>query len=172
MLDADEPLDATLRDAILRCEPAATTDGFVMRRTTFFSGRPIVGCGWGDEAPLRLFRTDRAHLVARPAAGGQADVHEEWRVDGDVELLDGALLHDSYPTVRAYWAKFDRYTSLEARSLRPSGMRAVVTLLLALVRLPWLFFVRRGYVDGWRGAVIATGSAFYPVVVLWKAARR
>jgi glycosyltransferase involved in cell wall biosynthesis len=172
MLDADESLDGELRAAIVETEPGADTAGYVMRRTTFFSGRPIVGCGWGDEAPLRLFRTDSARVVPRPAGGGEADVHEEWRVDGGIARLSGTLLHDSYPSVAAYWAKFDRYTSIEARGYKPGGVRPVLTLLTAVVRLPWLFFVKRGYLDGWRGAVIATGSAFYPVAVLWKAARR
>jgi hypothetical protein len=172
MLDADETLDAELRGAIAAVVPEAGTAGYVMRRTTFFTGRPIVGCGWGDEAPLRLFRTAEARLVPHPAGGGQADVHEEWQVDGAVERLAGVLLHDSYPTVAAYWAKFDRYTSIEASGLKPVGIRSVATLLKAVVRLPWLFFVKRGYLDGWRGAIIAAGSAFYPVAVLWKAARR
>jgi glycosyltransferase involved in cell wall biosynthesis len=172
MLDADETLDAELRRAISEAAPEPPLGGYVMRRTTFFCGRPIVGCGWGDEAPLRLFRTAGARLVAHPAGGGQADVHEEWLVEGSVGRLAGTLLHDSYPTVKAYWAKFDRYTSIEAMGLRPSGVRPLLTPLTALARLPWLFFVKRGYRDGWRGAIIAAGSAFYPVAVLWKAARR
>ena len=172
MLDADETLDADLRRSIALAAPDPQTAGYVMRRTTFFCGRPIVGCGWGDEAPLRLFRTANARLVPRPAGGGQADVHEEWQVDGAPGRLEGTLLHDSYPTVAAYWAKFDRYTSIEAKGLEPSGLRSLLTPLIALVRLPWLFFVKRGYLDGWRGAISATGSAVYPVAVLLKAARR
>ncbi len=172
MLDADEMLDAELRAALLAAEPEDALAGYLVRRTTFFCGRPIVGCGWGDEAPLRLFRTARARLVPHPAGGGEADVHEEWLVDGAIVRLEGSLLHDSYPTVGAYWAKFDRYTSIEARGLKPVGARGLLTVLTAIVRLPWLFFVKRGYLDGWRGAIIAAGSAFYPVAVLWKAARR
>ena len=172
MLDADEMLDAELRAALLAADPEDALAGYLVRRTTFFCGRPIVGCGWGDEAPLRLFRTARARLVPHPAGGGEADVHEEWLVDGAIVRLEGSLLHDSYPTVGAYWAKFDRYTSIEARGLKPVGARGLLTVLTAIVRLPWLFFVKRGYLDGWRGAIIAAGSAFYPVAVLWKAARR
>jgi len=172
MLDADESLDERLRDALLALDPPPTTDAYVMRRTTFFCGRPITGCGWGDETPLRLFRTTRAYLVPRPAAGGQADVHEEWLVYGNVGRLGGELLHDSYPNLAAYWAKFDRYTSLEAFGLKPTRFGAIRTVTTAFARLPWLFFVRRGYRDGWRGAVIAFASALYPVVVLSKAVRR
>jgi len=171
MIDADELLDESLRDALLAVDPPADVDGEVMRRPTVFCGRPITGCGWGDEAPLRLFRTTRAYLMPRPAAGGHADVHEEWRVYGDVGRLRGTLLHDSYPTLAAYWAKFDRYTSLEAMGLKPTRFGAMRTVVTAFARLPWLFFVRRGYHDGWRGAVIAFASALYPVVSLSKAMR-
>ncbi len=171
MIDADETLDAAMRDALLALEPPPTTDGYLMRRVTYFCGRPITGCGWGDESPLRLFRTNRAYLMPRPAAGGQADVHEEWRVYGDVQRLGGTLLHDSYPTLAAYWDKFDRYTTLEALGLKPSRSDAMRTMITAFARLPWLFFVRRGYRDGWRGAVIAFASALYPVVSISKAMR-
>ena len=169
MLDADEALDDALRDAVLEANPPPNVDGYAVRRVTFFCGRPITGCGWGDEAPLRLFRTERALVMAQPAAGGQAEVHEAWRVDGDVRRLGGTLLHYSYPTRAAYWAKFDRYTSLEAAGLKPTLFGAVRTIVTAGVRFPWFFFARGGYRDGWRGAFIAYASALYPVVSLWKA---
>jgi glycosyltransferase involved in cell wall biosynthesis len=171
MLDADEMLDEKLRDAVIALEPPSATDGYLTPRTTFFCGRPITGCGWGEEAPLRLFRTARAFLMPRPAAGGYADVHEEWRVYGSVGRLRGTVLHDSYPTLAAYWAKFDRYTSIEALGLKPTQFDAMRTVVTAFARLPWLFFVRRGYRDGWRGAIIAFASAIYPVVSLSKAMR-
>ncbi|MBC5809764.1 MAG: glycosyltransferase family 2 protein [Candidatus Eremiobacteraeota bacterium] len=172
MLDADEMIDQQLRDALLGLEPPSDVDGYIVRRTTFFVGRPIEGCGWGDESPLRLFRSGVAQLVPHPAGGGAADVHEEWRVPGGVELLHGRLLHDSYPTLAAYWQKFHRYTSIEARGLRPTAAAALRTIGVALARVFWLYFGRRGYRDGWRGAVIAFASAFYPVVVLFKAVGR
>ena len=90
MLDADERLDGAARASIESAHPAAGIDGYRLHRTTYFCGRPIAGAGWGDERLLRLFRTGRAHLVARPAAGGRADVHERWEVPGDVGDLSGA----------------------------------------------------------------------------------
>ncbi|MGH7728194.1 MAG: glycosyltransferase, partial [Vulcanimicrobiaceae bacterium] len=50
MLDADERLDSALAAAILAADGASA--GYRMRRTTFFCGRAIVGCGWGEERPL------------------------------------------------------------------------------------------------------------------------
>jgi len=172
MLDADESLDVPLRDALLRAAPGEGVDGYRVLRSTSFCGRPIAGAGWGGEALLRVFRTDRARLVARPAAGGSGDVHETWEVPGEVETLAGVLVHDSYPTLASYCEKYARYTLLEAQGLPRSRRALVRALLAALARGPWLFFARGGWRDGWRGAFISLASALYPAVARWKALRK
>lgn len=175
MLDADERLDAEARDAILEVEPDPALDGYVLRRTTWFCGRPIRGMGWGDERLLRLFRTGGVQLVASPVAGGDAQVHERWelaRGAGRAGTLPGVLEHDSYPTLASYARKFARYTSLEARGLPPSARRLIGVTPRSLFRAGWLLLGRGGWRDGWRGAFVAVASAFYPVVVAWKALRR
>ncbi len=172
MLDADEAPDAALRAALVAAAPADSTHGYLVRRRTLFCGRVITGSGWGDEVLLRLFRTSEAELIANPAAGGEAEVHEFWRVPGTVERLAGSLLHDSYPTLKAYRRKFGRYTSLEAQGMRATPLGLLQTLAVAVVRVPWLFVRRGGWRDGWRGGFIAFASAFYPVVVHLKALRR
>jgi hypothetical protein len=171
MLDADERLDQPLRDAISAAE-AHGFDGYRMRRTTYFCGRPVRGAGWGDERLLRLFRTGAAHLVAMPAAGGSAELHERWIVAGAVGDLAGTLHHDSYPTLASYRAKFARYTSLEAQGLRATPLDGARAVVRAAARVPWLFVVRGGWRDGWRGAYVSAASAFYPAVVTLKALRR
>ncbi|HEY0798088.1 MAG TPA: glycosyltransferase family 2 protein, partial [Candidatus Baltobacteraceae bacterium] len=108
MLDADEALDARLCEGLVRLKPQ--DDGYLVQRETFLCGRPIRGAGWGGEMLLRLFCTERASLTTRPAAGGDADLHERWQVAGDVGRLEGSLLHDSYPTLRSYGEKLARYT--------------------------------------------------------------
>ena len=172
MLDADEALDTTLVAALQTLRQRATTDGYAVSRTTYFCGRAIRGGAWGGERPLRLFRTQRARLIAHPAAGGNADLHEAWHVPGRIERLGGTLQHYSYPTLAAYDAKFARYTALEASGVRPSALAVAAAAVQALARAPWLFVIRGGWRDGWRGAYIAAASALYPVAVRWKALRR
>lgn len=169
MLDADEALDPILRDAILAAAPPPGVAGYAVRRTTYFCGRPISGCGWGDERILRLVRTERARIVAQPAAGGAAELHERLAVRGVVDELAGRLVHASYPTLASYRSKFARYTAIEAAGLAPSASAFAAATARALVRAPWLFVVRGGWRDGWRGAYIAGASALYPAVVRWKA---
>jgi glycosyltransferase involved in cell wall biosynthesis len=172
MLDADEALDERLRAAVLAAQPDAAMQGYMTARTTYLCGRAIRGAGWSGETLLRLFRSDRARLEALPAAGGAAELHERWQVDGNVGILDGTLLHDSYPTLASYWEKFDRYTSIEARALRANTFDLVRVLMIAPARFAWLFFVRGGLRSGLRGGFVAFGSALYPCVVMVKALRR
>jgi hypothetical protein len=169
MLDADEALDVSLQAALLAADPPESVAGYTVRRTTYLCGRPIVGAGWGNEALLRLVRTQRASVAAAPAAGGSAELHERLRADGEVNALRGTLLHDSYPTLASYWRKLQRYTAIEARGLRPSLLGLARAAALAPLRALWLYGLRGGWRDGWRGIVVCTGSALYPALANAKA---
>jgi hypothetical protein len=121
---------------------------------------------------IRLFRPGYASLVAHPAAGGTAPLHERWESDGDVATLAGTLLHFSYPDRAAYRAKYERYTDTEALGLRPSFARVLVAWAAGLcVRFPWLLLRKGALLDGPRGIYIAYKSAMYPAVVARKALR-
>jgi hypothetical protein len=71
--------------------------------------------------------------------------------------------HLTYRTVHDYVDRMNRYTDLAADDLfragrRPSVVRAVVSPAAAFVRA---YFVKRGFLDGRRGWIVASGSAFY-----------
>jgi hypothetical protein len=120
---------------------------------------------------VRLFRTARASLVARPAAGGESDLHERWVVSGDTARLAGSLAHFSYPDLATYREKFARYTTIEARGARVSLVSLARTIAIAFLRVPWYLVAKSGWRDGWRGAFVAIASACYPVAVAWKVLR-
>ena len=167
MIDADEALDDVLREAILAC--SEDPDGYVVRRTTYFCGRPMRL--WSNEPLLRLFRAGSATLEARPAAGGSAAVHERWTSEGSAGALAGTLLHFSYPDYASYRVKYDWYTDTEAAGLRGSVGGAVRAWLFGLGRFGWLLFGKGSVLDGPRGVYVAYKSAMYPAVVAWKALR-
>lgn len=164
MIDADEALDDVLREAIVSAGDEA--DGYVLRRTTYFCGRPLRQ--WRDEPLLRLFKTGSAGLTAAPTTG-DAPLHETWRSDGAVAELPGTLLHYSYPDVATYRVKYARYTTLEAQRVARSPIKLIVALLSGVVRAAWTLFARGALLDGPRGWYVAWHSAFYPAVVYGKA---
>ena len=167
MIDADEALDDVLREAIVAC--SEEPDGYVVRRTTYFCGRPMRL--WSNEPLLRLFRAGSATLEARPAAGGSAAVHERWTSGESVDAVAGTLLHFSYPDYASYRVKYDWYTSTEAAGLRGSVAGAVRAWLFGFARFGWLLFAKGSVLDGPRGIYVAYKSAMYPAVVAWKALR-
>ena len=165
MLDADEALDDVLCSSIL--EASAEPDAYRVRRTTYFCGKPMRI--WRDEPLIRLFRTGQATLEAYPAASHDALVHERWNCAGSIGDLRGTLLHYSYPDVATYRAKYERYTSLEARASHSTPLRVLGAWLGGLLRLPWLLFARGAVLDGPRGWYVAYHSAMYPAVAARKA---
>lgn len=167
MLDADEQLDPTLRNAIIEADGEVA--GYRLRRVTMLCGRPVHAAGWSNERLLRLFRTDRARVAANELG---ADLHERWLVDGPIADLPGAIVHDSYPTLASYREKFDRYTSVEAAALAPSTRAYARSLLTMPLRFAWSIVRYGGWRDGWRGLFVAWQSARYRVVVRAKALHR
>ena len=170
-LDADEVLDATLCAAILAAEPPPSLAAYRMLRINRFCGKPIRGAGWYPEYLTRLFRPARVRIEAHPATGSGAALHERIVADGPVADLPGAIVHDSYPSIASYWRKFDHYTTIEAAALETSPRLVARAALIAVLRFGWLLFGRRAILDGWRGLVVAFGSALYPLAAHWKALR-
>lgn len=168
MLDADEVLDRELRVALAG---GFTADGYRLRRVTTFAGRPVRAAGWSAERLVRAFRTDAARLEAG-SVGGAADLHERWVVNGVVADLPGTIVHDSYPTVTSYFAKFSRYSDLEAERLPPSWPQLALALAVSPLRLVWSMVRWGGWRDGWRGWFVSASSSVYPIAIRWKALRR
>ena len=164
MIDADEELDATLRDAIIAADGKA--DAYRVARTTFFCGRPMRL--WTNERIVRLFQTHQGILRSR-AVSDDAQVHEVWSVPGRVDDLPGTLLHYSYPTAASYRAKFARYTDLESAATASSPGKLASEEVRAVVRFLYLALVRGAILDGWRGLFVAWWSARYRPTVFHKA---
>jgi hypothetical protein len=165
MIDADEALDDVLVEAIR--DAPENVDGYNVHRTTYFCGHPMRM--WRGESLLRLFRTDRVSLQAHPAASADALLHEAWTCAGPVGDLRGTLLHFSYPDMASYRAKYERYTSLEARQIRGSILGFAAACATSVLRLGWLLFAKGAVLDGPRGWYVAYHSAIYPAVAMGKA---
>ncbi len=167
-IDADEELDDRLRAAI--AEASEDRCAYVVRRDTYFRGKPLRM--WSDEPLLRLFRTSDVRIEARPAAGGEAALHERYVCDAPPAELDGTLLHYSYPDNASYRRKYAAYTSLEAAGMHAALADVVKETARAPVQFVWNMLRRGSLLDGPRGWYVAWYSAWYPAVAVWKSALR
>ncbi len=169
-LDADERVPPQLADrikAIMRADGAA--DGYVVPRQNIFWGAWVRHGGLYPDYQLRLFRR-RAGRFAEDA------VHESVRVSGRVDTLAEPLLHESYRDLEDFVRRSNRYSTLAAqdwvRRGRPVAMRDLV--LKPLGRFVSMYILRRGFLDGWRGLVLAVLYAeyvFLRMAKVWEARR-
>ena len=155
VIDADERGSASLREAVARAiaEPRGR-DAFRIPRRNHFLGREIRHGGWERDRPVRLFR--------RALRYDERPVHEHVMVDdARVAVLDGALTHEPYATLDEYFAKLERYTRDWARQQHARGRRAAIWMpvLKPPARFVTMYVVRRGFLDGAEGLILAVLAA-------------
>ena len=120
---------------------------------------------------LRLFRRGRGRFVARA-------VHESVVVDGSVGRLRGHLEHRSYRDVADFLERTDRYTTLAADDWLAGGRgtRPFADLVVRpLGRFLGMYVWRGGFLDGWRGFLLAVLYGYYVFMrsaKIWERARR
>ena len=90
-------------------------------------------------------------------------VHESVLADGPVETLPGELLHYTCDTFREHVERVERYTSLAAQEMFEKGITAGVFRRMALP--VWAFaeayVLKKGFLDGYQGLLIAAMASFY-----------
>jgi len=158
-LDADERVDARLREAIERlragAEPSAAA--FEMTRHVHYLGRWIDHGGWYPEWRVRLF--DR-----RRAKWGGIDPHDRVETPGPVvRLPEGEIHHFTYRSIAEHLRQIDRLTTDAAREKVAAGKRG--SLLGMCLRPPARFLkmyvLRGGFLDGRAGFVLAVLGSYY-----------
>jgi glycosyltransferase involved in cell wall biosynthesis len=156
-VDADEEVSGELRDAIRQVLASPTAvDGYAVPRRNMFWGRWVRHGRLYPDWQIRLFRRGAGRFVDR-------EVHESVEVTGLVSRLHGALVHESYRDVADFLERTNRYTTLAAeewvRRERSIGIRDLT--LRPLGRFLSMYVVHAGFLDGWRGFLLATLYAYY-----------
>jgi len=168
-LDADERVTPELRERIARilagaAADAPAADGYSLPRRNMFWGRWVRHGGLYPDYQLRLFRREAGRFV-------DDAVHESVRVDGRVEALPEALLHHSYRSLEDFVQRSNRYSTLAAGAWLARGRRAGLADLIfrPLGRFLSMYIIRLGFLDGWRGFVLAVLYADYVFLRMAKA---
>jgi len=164
-LDADEQVSAALRaeiEAAIRAPDAAV---YRMPRASRYCGRTLRHGGWWPDYVIRLFRRGEARF-------SEELVHERLVTAQAVGTLTQPLLHDTYTSLEEALDKANRYSTLGAQQAFARGERA--GLMSALGHGLWAFFrtyvLRRGFLDGGQGLLLAVSNAhttFYRYAKLW-----
>ena len=156
-IDADEAITPLLGEELnkfKKSEPPYAA--YSVPRKAYFLGKWIKHCGWYPGRVVRLFDKNKVGFSDK-------SVHERLVVGGPTGKLIGDLDHYTDPTIRHYFDKFNNYTSLAAEELFNEGKN--ISLNDILLRPFFLFFkmyfLKRGFMDGFQGFVLSVFSSSY-----------
>ena len=153
-IDSDEVVSDALREEILAAIDSGTHEAIRMPRLSSFLGREIRHSGWWPDHVLRLFRRGETRF-------SDDLVHERVIFNGPVGTLREPLRHASFETMDDVREKIERYAVAAAQSLHERGRHGgpVIAAIKASTTFLRNYVIRRGFLDGHAGWVIATTAA-------------
>lgn len=153
-IDADERVTPELAREIQAVLADPQAPAYEIARLSEFCGRFIRHSGWWPDYVLRLFKRGTARFT-------DAAVHERVVSEGPTSRLKGYFEHYPYANLDALITKSNRYSSDAAAMMFARGKRA--TVFSALGHGFWTFvriyLIRRGFLDGRHGLVLAVTAA-------------
>src|SRR5450631_3542328 len=151
-LDADEALDPVLAESILQTKQKFDFVAYRMNRCSNYCGKFIRHGSWYPDIKIRLF--DR-----RKAKWGGTNPHDKIVLTNETITahLKGDILHYTYNTIGEHVAQNNKLSTMAAESLFAKGKKT--NLFNVFFNPFWAFFqcyfIRRGFLDGLFGLVIA-----------------
>lgn len=156
-LDCDEICSPELAAAIQNALAApGDKTAFSMPRRTWYFDRFL---RHGGSYPDRLFRLFRPESIRIEESGA----HQQFRPSGPYGELDGDLLHYTYADFFNQMDKLNDYAQRGAKDLERRGKRGGVAAGLGhgLWRFVSMYVLKRGFLDGRAGFLMAAHTAFY-----------
>ena len=154
-VDGDEVVSPDLAASIGAALEKGAADGYELDRVAFHLGRWVRHGDWHPDWKLRLFRRGAARFEGR-------NPHGKAVVDGRVERLQGVLEHHSFRDLEDQLGRIERHTSEAADALYAAGRRprAGDLVLRPPARFLRAYLLKRGFLDGWVGFVVACTIAW------------
>ena len=157
-VDADERISFELASEIQRLRQTGFPGkpGWRLPRLSSYFGKWIRHGTWYPDPQLRLFDRRRGRWTGR-------DPHDRVELDGDPGQLRGHLLHYPYRNLEDHLATIERYTTTMARGLAEEGRHArlIDLALRPTARFLRSYLLQLGFLDGWRGLLLASLAAHY-----------
>lgn len=161
-LDADERLSETTRQDLLFRLPETPADGktvFSINRLTLAFGKAIKHGGWYPDRVVRVYPPEHC-------AYGLDLVHESVKMlpETHVVPLAGDVLHETYADLNQYLHKMTHYTHAWAKQNQHKSTHPIVAFFKALFSFFKIYFLKKGFLDGAQGFIIAVMGANYTFV--------
>ncbi|WP_456479208.1 glycosyltransferase family 2 protein [Nautilia sp.] len=150
ILDSDEVVTDGLKKEI--AELKFECGCYYVGRMNNFFGRWIKHGGLYPDYTVRLYDRNKARF-------NENMVHESVVCSGKKCYLKNHMLHYAYENIEEFITKQNRYSSLNAK---PNRLKALISPVWTFFRM---YVLKRGFLDGWEGFVIAK---LYSQYTFWK----
>jgi glycosyltransferase involved in cell wall biosynthesis len=158
IVDADEVVSPELGREIQRVAsaPLEGVRGYELDRITYHLGRWIRHGDFYPDWTLRFFQPTEARWVGE-------NPHGRVVVEGAVGRLAGKLEHYSYRDLRDQMERIQFFSGESARALFAAARRPRWSdlVLRPPARFLRAYLLKRGFLDGWPGFIIASATAFH-----------
>lgn len=158
-IDADEEISPQLSKEILQAIKSSEYNGFFIPRRNFILGAEIKHSRWSPDTHIWLWKKN--------VGKWQGDVHEEVVVVGKIGELRAGKIHHQDGTIGGFLVTNRKYARLTAQEiLRKRGKFSLINLFWdPIFEFSIRFIYKKGFLDGWRGLVLALAMAFYKIDV-------
>lgn len=167
-IDADERVSDALAFEIsniahqITDQTLSAYNGFYIKRNDFMWGRQLK---FGETGRIRFLR-----LAKKNSGRWEGKVHEKWKVKGNIGKLKNPLLHFPHKTLQEFLKEINFYTTIRAEELYKKGKKADFTSVLMYPSGKFIlnYFLRRGFLDGVPGLIVALTMSFHSFLVRGK----
>lgn len=156
-IDADEALTPELVTEINVFKKLSPEfEAYSFPRKANFLGKWILHSGWYPARVTRLFNKNKVFF-------SDSDVHEHLIIKGKSGSFKNDIEHYTDPDIRHYFEKFNNYTTLTADELnkKRKTFKTSDLLLRPMVIFIKMFIIKRGFLDGIQGFILAMFSSAY-----------
>ncbi len=156
IVEADERMTPELEQEIFALfKQPMKHDAYFVYRRNFVFGREVRHGGWNRDKAVRL--------IHRNCRYGERQLAAEVVLERPAGWLRGRMPHYPYREFDQFYTKFQRYTSWGAIELNKQGVRSnwVKIGLHPLYGFFKQYILRRGFLDGYIGLILAGQTASY-----------
>lgn len=163
-VDADEVVSLSLQYEITHIisDQFNEYEGFLVKRIDEMWGRKLQ---FGETGNMLLLR------LAKASSGiWKGNVHETWNIKGKISRLNNPLFHYPHPTVSSFLYEINTYSTFRAQELfeKKQKVHFLDIILYPKAKFMKNYLLKRGFMDGMPGLIIALMMSFHSFLVRGK----
>lgn len=166
-IDADEIVSDALAFEISNAIQQSNQElekysGFYIERKDFMWGKML---SHGESGDIKLLR-----LAKKNAGEWQGRVHERWIVKGNIATLKNYIIHFPHQTITEFLREINYYTDIRAIELysKKAKVNLWLIMLYPIFKFVNNYILKRGFMDGERGLIVALVMSFHSFLVRGK----